>query len=72
MILLRCNGRVLEARRVGRVVARVGAEAGVPIKAPPWRILEDEDAYAELRALFEDPMYTRDFTLQDDKDYSIK
>lgn len=64
LILLRCDGRTLEARRVGRVSVRFVADQGMPIKGAPWQLLEDDEAARVLRTLEESGLYTRDSALQ--------
>lgn len=50
MKLIRNNGRELTVRDVGPVIYRLTA-SGVPIKATPWVIVEDDVARELLRAL---------------------
>lgn len=56
MKLLTCNGCVLEIRDAGPVIFRLTAGA-VPLKAHGVRLLEDDAARAELRALLETGLY---------------
>jgi hypothetical protein len=56
MILITCNGRVLEARNVGPVKVRFEAGA-VPIKFNGYRLLEDIEAAQILRQISDTGLY---------------
>lgn len=57
MKLIICNGKELTVRDAGPVIFRLTAGA-VPLKAHGTRLLEDDVARAELRALLETGLYS--------------
>ena len=60
LVLVRCDGRTLEVRRVGEVKVKfVARSGGPPIKAHGWRLIEEDVLAPELRELADSGLHER-------------
>lgn len=59
MKLLWCNGKTLEVRDVGPVIFRLEAETVPLVPAGGYRLLGEDEAREQLRALLKTGLYGR-------------
>jgi len=58
MKLIRCNGRVMEVRRVSEVILELRATT-VPLKPCGWTIVDDDEYRARARDTIASGLYER-------------